>query len=166
MEPSTPHNASNNYLFDVYLRLRPHFTSRTVLQDRFLEVEPALPSGEGVDVVSSTEARPPTHITIKPPAHDHRKRAVEKFGFTRVFEEAASQDEVFRGVGVEELVEGVLGGKSGGIGRDGLLATLGVTGSGKVILTSTFTPKFRTRCAKQLLCYRVTLYWALARSEE
>lgn len=42
---------------------------------------------------------------------------------------------------VEELVSGVLGGGNGGgrnvegrEGRDGLLATLGVTGSGKVYL--------------------------------
>jgi hypothetical protein len=48
-----------------------------------------------------------------------------------VFEEDSSQLDLFRGTGVLELVEGVLG-RSGGEGRDGLLATLGVTGSGKV----------------------------------
>ena len=47
--------------------------------------------------------------------------------------------DVFDGCGVKEMVEGVLGGgesgaagRHGGEGRDGLLATLGVTGSGKV----------------------------------
>lgn len=68
----------------------------------------------------------PTHITIRPPT-DSRKRAVEKFAFTKVFEEEATQLDIFRGTGVMPLVEGVLG-----EGRDGLLATLGVTGSGKV----------------------------------
>ena len=68
----------------------------------------------------------PTHITIHPPS-DSRKRAVEKFAFTKVFEERAEQIDVFRGTGVVPLVEGVLG-----EGRDGLVATLGVTGSGKV----------------------------------
>ena len=70
----------------------------------------------------------PTHITIHPPSRgDSRKRAVEKFAFTKVFEEGRSQLEVFRGTGVQGVVEGVL--KDG---RDGLIATLGVTGSGKV----------------------------------
>ena len=52
---------------------------------------------------------------------------MEKFGFTRVFEEQTSQLEVFEATGAKGLVEGVLD-----EGRDGLLATLGVTGSGKV----------------------------------
>ena len=91
----------------------------------------------------------PTHITIKPPSYDHRKRAVERFAFTRVFEEDASQRDVFTRAGVVPLIAGVLGG-GGGVGedsvgssdgrqkkqmkgaRDGLLATLGMTGSGKV----------------------------------
>jgi hypothetical protein len=102
-------------LFDVYLRLRPALRPGN---DRYLDVEP--PSAEAF----------PKHITIKPPANDHRKRAVEKFAFTRVFEEDASQLDLFDGTGVLSLLEGVLG--SEGRARDGLLATLGVTGSGKV----------------------------------
>jgi hypothetical protein len=105
----------SNSLFDVYLRLRP---SHTPDPERFLDVE------------ESSEY--PKHITIKPPASDHRKRAVERFAFTRVFEEEASQLDLFKGSGVLGLVEGVLGGESN-VGRDGLLATLGVTGSGKVL---------------------------------
>ena len=101
-------------LFDVYLRLRP---SSAVDRERFLDVEP------------SPDA--PTHITIQPPADDRRRRAVEKFAFTRVFEEDAGQRELFESTGIIPLIEGVLGGK-GREGRDGLLATLGVTGSGKV----------------------------------
>lgn len=69
----------------------------------------------------------PTHITIHPPS-ESRKRAVEKFAFTKVFEEQAEQIDIFRGTGVVPLIEGVVVGE----GRDGLLATLGVTGSGKV----------------------------------
>lgn len=56
---------------------------------------------------------------------------MEKFAFTQVFEEDANQLDLFQGTGVLPLVEGVLG-PQGGDGRDGLLATLGVTGSGKV----------------------------------
>jgi hypothetical protein len=67
------------------------------------------------------------------PPNDNRRRAVEKFAFTKVFEEDANQLDLFRGTGVLPLVEGVLG-PQGGEGRDGLLATLGVTGSGKVYL--------------------------------
>lgn len=52
---------------------------------------------------------------------------MEKFAFTKVFEEEAGQLEIFKETGVVPLVEGVLG-----EARDGLLATLGVTGSGKV----------------------------------
>lgn len=101
-------------LFDVYLRLRPSKVSDA----RFLTVE----EGEGSH---------PTHITIKPPTDDKRKRAVERFAFTQVFEEEARQMELFKGIGVVPMIEGVLG-APGHHGRDGLLATLGVTGSGKV----------------------------------
>lgn len=113
MEPPPRPSSS---LFDVFLRLRPSSTGGA----RFLNVE-------------ETIAPHPTHITIKPPTNDHRKRAVEKFAFTRVFEEDAHQMELFTGSGLLSMIEGVLGGKSN-YGRDGLLATLGVTGSGKVLL--------------------------------
>jgi hypothetical protein len=114
-------------LFEVYLRLRPvapintSYTNLTT-PDRFLTVE------------EPTQDAAPTHITLNPP-NDNRRRAVEKFAFTRVFEEEASQLDLFGGAGVLGLVEGVLG-----EGRDGLLATLGVTGSGKVFIsTSSFS---------------------------
>lgn len=70
----------------------------------------------------------PTHITLNPPS-DSRKRAVEKFAFTKVFEEQAEQIDIFKGTGIVPLVEGVLREE-----RDGLVATLGVTGSGKVVI--------------------------------
>jgi Kinesin motor domain len=76
----------------------------------------------------------PTHITITPPM-ESRRRAVEKFAFTKVFEEDATQLDIFKGTGVIPLVEGILG-PDGTDGRDGLIATLGVTGSGKVGLPS------------------------------
>lgn len=101
-------------LFDVFLRLRPSKHGNV----RFLTVE----DGGG---------NHPTHITIKPPTDDKRKRAVERFAFTQVFEEDAHQMELFKGIGVVPMIEGVVGAK-GHHGRDGLLATLGVTGSGKV----------------------------------
>lgn len=111
MEPPPRPSSS---LFDVYLRLRPSNPANA----RFLTVE-------------ETEASQPTHITIKPPTTDNRRRAVERFAFTQVFEEDAKQLELFKGVGVVPMIEGVVGAK-GYHGRDGLLATLGVTGSGKV----------------------------------
>lgn len=103
-------------LFDVYLRLRPSFAPNA---ERFLDVEE-----------SETNTR--THITIRPPQSDKaRKRAIEKFAFTRVFEEEDSQLDLFHGTGLGPILQGVLG-EEGREGRDGLLATLGVTGSGKV----------------------------------
>lgn len=126
MEP--PPKPSSTSLFQVYLRLRPppsplvQLTPQSLYPllpppERYLTVEP--PSQESQDGM-------PTHITLNPP-NDSRKRAVEKFAFTKVFEEQAEQIDIFKGTGVVPLVEGVLG-----EGRDGLLATLGVTGSGKV----------------------------------
>lgn len=103
-------------LFDVYLRLRPSFAPTS---ERFLDVE-------------ENEDNKPTHITIRPPQSDKsRKRAIEKFAFTRVFQEEDSQLDLFHGTGLGSIVEGVLG-QEGREGRDGLLATLGVSGSGKV----------------------------------
>lgn len=110
------HQKPSAALFDVFLRLRP---SPAVDKERFLDVE-------------ETHAQQlPTHITIKPPADDKRKRAIERFAFTRVFEEHAGQRELFERSGVLSILEGVLG-QPGREGRDGLVATLGVTGSGKV----------------------------------
>ncbi|KAE9376304.1 P-loop containing nucleoside triphosphate hydrolase protein [Stipitochalara longipes BDJ] len=105
-------------LFQVYLRLRPPPPNQQIAAERFLSVE---------EPVNRDEL--PTHITLNPP-NDNRRRAVEKFAFTTVFEEEATQLDLFHGTGVLPLVEGVLG-PQGGDGRDGLLATLGVTGSGK-----------------------------------
>lgn len=115
MDQPRPHSA----LFDVFLRLRPGQQDR----DRFLDVE-------------DSEQHAPTHITIKPPANDTRRRAVERFAFTSVFEENAGQRTVFESTGAVQLIEGVLG-EPGREGRDGLMATLGVTGSGKVKYTAT-----------------------------
>jgi hypothetical protein len=106
-------------LFQVYLRLRPPPSNQQIATERFLSVE---------EPANADDL--PTHITLNPP-NDNRRRAVEKFAFTTVFEEEATQLDLFHGTGVLPLVEGVLG-PQGGDGRDGLLATLGVTGSGKV----------------------------------
>lgn len=106
---------SSASLFQVYLRLRPP-PAGAASSDRFVDVEE---SGEGSH---------PTHITLNPP--NDRKRSIEKFAFTRVFEEEATQLDVFHCTGVASLVEGVLA-PHGGHGTDALIATLGVTGSGK-----------------------------------
>ncbi|KAI7358565.1 P-loop containing nucleoside triphosphate hydrolase protein [Hortaea werneckii] len=113
MEHSRPSAA----LFDVYLRLRP--SASAAGKERFLDVEE-----------TRHPHQLPTHITIKPPADDKRKRAIERFGFTRVFEERCGQRELLENIGILPILEGVLG-QPGREGRDGLLATLGVTGSGK-----------------------------------
>lgn len=120
--PARPSSA----LFDVFLRLRPSHSANA----RFLTVE-------------DSEGSHPTHITIKPPTSDNRKRAIERFAFTRVFEENAQQKELFNSTGVVPMIEGVLG-APGYHGRDGLLATLGVTGSGKVHKTPRSVPKYHT----------------------
>ena len=113
-------------LFQVYLRLRPPPSPLVQLTQQSLY--PALPPPERYLTVEPPEFQDaaPKHITIHPPS-DSRKRAVEKFAFTKVFEEQAEQIDIFKGTGVVPLVEGVING-----GRDGLVATLGVTGSGKV----------------------------------
>ncbi|KAI2610530.1 P-loop containing nucleoside triphosphate hydrolase protein [Hypoxylon sp. NC1633] len=112
MEPPQKPNAN---LFQVYLRLRPPPAGNPT-SERFLSVE------------ETVENDAPTHITLNPP--NDRRRAIEKFAFTRVFEEDATQLDLFQGTRVLPLVEGVLA-PYGGDGTDGLLATLGVTGSGK-----------------------------------
>ncbi|PYI01381.1 kinesin family protein [Aspergillus sclerotiicarbonarius CBS 121057] len=112
-------------LFQVYLRLRPPMAQHVEEQaERCLTVE----SPETKVIVEDgldTPAPFPTHITLQPPA-DSRKRAVERFGFTKVFDDSASQLDVFHGTELESMVRGVLL-----EARDGLIATLGVTGSGK-----------------------------------
>lgn len=114
MDAPPQQRPTTSSLFEVYLRLRP---SHSQSSDHFLDLE-------------ETKSGCPTHIRVKPPADDYRKRAVERFAFTKVFQEDASQLDIFEGAGVLPLIEGVLG-ADGREGRDGLLATLGVTGSGK-----------------------------------
>ncbi|KAE8145973.1 P-loop containing nucleoside triphosphate hydrolase protein [Aspergillus avenaceus] len=115
---------SQSSLFQVYLRLRPPIAPQDVLPERCLMIE----DPESDNALEPTQARTtpsPTHIILQPPS-DARKRAVERFGFTKVFDETASQLHVFEDTGLESIINGVLL-----EGRDGLVATLGVTGSGK-----------------------------------
>lgn len=124
--PATPHTGG---AFQVYLRLRPPLSA---LPDGQQQAERCLTVERPDDVEVSA---PSTHITLQPP-NDSRKRAVEKFAFTKVFEEDATQLDVFEEIGMVPTIRGVLG-----EGRDGLIATLGVTGSGKVYIhISDFDP--------------------------
>ena len=112
--------ASHN-LFEVYLRLRP----------------PPLRHGDGeriLDVETPEDDSKPKHVVLNPPTD--RRRAIEKFAFTRVFEEETNQLDVFHGTEIVPFVEGVLA-PNGGEGTDAVVATLGVTGSGKVSFAST-----------------------------
>ncbi|KAI0905809.1 P-loop containing nucleoside triphosphate hydrolase protein [Ustulina deusta] len=110
-----PPQKTQTNLFDVYLRLRPPQAGNANAEKCLLVEVPE-------------EGSAPTHITLNPP--NDRRRAIEKFAFTRVFEEDATQLDLFQGTKVLPLVEGALA-PHGGDGTDGLLATLGMTGSGK-----------------------------------
>ncbi|QSS49860.1 kinesin family protein [Histoplasma capsulatum var. duboisii H88] len=126
MESDPKPSDGQTSLFQVYLRLRPPMNKKeanNTPKREYLTVERPEPQ---LSEDGGNQSHPwPTHITLQPPS-DSRKRAVEKFGFTKVFEENASQLEVFEEVGMPNLIKGVLC-----EGRDGLVATLGVTGSGK-----------------------------------
>ena len=114
--------APQTSLFQVYLRLRPPIQP-TAAQEWLLLEPPCMPSTDGESLQTTSHS---THITLQPP-NDSRKRAIERFGFTKIFGEDATQLEVFDEIGAVENIKGVLQ-----TGRDGLVATLGVTGSGKV----------------------------------
>lgn len=118
---------SQTSLFQVYLRLRPDLQNHVPKHEDtepWLVVETPSPSTTPSDETSKISF--PTHITLQP-LNDSRKRAVERFGFTKVFQEEATQLDIFESTGAVQLVKDVLS-----TGRDGLVATLGVTGSGKV----------------------------------
>lgn len=109
-------SARSQNLFDVYLRLRPPY--------------PGAPQTERIlNVEDAEDNLHPSHITLNPPPE--RRRAIERFGFTQVFEEDAGQLDVFHCTDTSSLIEGVLA-PQGGDGTDAVVATLGVTGSGKV----------------------------------
>lgn len=125
MDSSSKAANTQTSLFQVYLRLRPPLTeSQSTKTENFLTVDSPeeVPASDASDSTRSW----PKHITVQPP-NDSRKRAVEKFSFTKVFEEHATQLDLFEESGIVSLIKGVLL-----EGRDGLVATLGVTGSGKV----------------------------------
>ena len=119
-------------LFQVYLRLRPPFQNQMPKQqyEQWLLLEP--PSTAAIesekDQIKTSYS---THLTLQPP-NDSRKRAIERFGFTKIFPEEASQLDLFEETGTAETISNFLS-----TGRDGLIATLGVTGSGKVRRAST-----------------------------
>ena len=127
--PARPMSSS---LFQVYLRLKPPTipsiptTQASIYYPSLTPTERYLTVEEPLDGDGST----PTHITVVPPK-DSRKRAIEKFAFTKVFKEDAAQLDIFKGTGIVPLIEGVLSAQPK-CARDGLLATIGVTGSGKV----------------------------------
>lgn len=123
MDSSTSKMPSRTSLFQVYLRLRPPMQQNIAEQpaEPWLLVEQPSQQPEADSTKSYA-----THITLQPP-NDSRKRAIERFGFTKIFNEGASQVEVFDEIGALENIHNVLK-----TGRDGLIATLGVTGSGKV----------------------------------
>lgn len=114
---------SQTSLFQVYLRLRPPIQPAIPKQktEPWLIVEPPSSPTEDTNKPSSS-----THITLQPP-NESRKRAIERFGFTKIFQEEATQLDIFGETGAADAIHNLLQ-----TGRDGLVATLGVTGSGKV----------------------------------
>lgn len=98
-------------LFEVFLRLRPSSPQSTISESRFL---------------ATTPGHSCVYVTPPPSAERSRSRAIEKFSFTRIFDEQSGQREVFEETVLPLLEDAVVR------GRDGTLATLGVTGSGKV----------------------------------
>ncbi|KAF3921243.1 Kinesin-4 [Orbilia brochopaga] len=110
------------HAFQVYLRLRPPHVpqSSPVHEDSFLTVLPPSPTASDEDIEHNVK----TQVTIHPPSH-HRSQKIETFSFTEVLDESYGQADVFAKT-VAPILTGVL--KDG---RDGMLATLGVTGSGK-----------------------------------
>jgi hypothetical protein len=127
MDTSSSKMPAQTSLFQVYLRLRPALQNqlpKAADSEPWLVVEPPSPPTTPIEEKQSPSV--PTHVTLQPP-NDSRKRAVEKFGFTRVFQEEATQLDIFESTGTVQLVKNILS-----TGRDGLVATLGVTGSGKV----------------------------------
>ncbi|KAF3158883.1 hypothetical protein TWF106_001122 [Orbilia oligospora] len=108
--------------FQVYLRLRPPYQQslRKSNGENFLTALPPVPMASGENIECMTR----TQVTIHPPSN-HRSQKIETFSFTEVFDETCGQNDVFGRV-VAPILEGVLQD-----GRDGMLATLGVTGSGK-----------------------------------
>lgn len=97
-------------LFKVYLRLRP----------------PSKQSGADPCFLSTIPSQP-TSLYVTPPADPtgrNRFRSIEHFSFTEILDESTSQRDVF-----DKMVLPLL--RDSALGKDGLLATLGVTGSGK-----------------------------------
>jgi len=141
-------------LFQVYLRLRPSIYAPLPQpkSEPWLIVEPsATPSLQDEDSKAPSQ---PTHVTLQPP-NESRKRAIERFGFTKIFQEEATQLEIFDGIGTVDSIRSLLQS-----GRDGLIATLGVTGSGKV---GAFEP---SRIGPALIKDRATPPWDLKRSAD
>lgn len=125
MPIDAPPKPRTHNLFEVFLRLRPP-PPGAPQTERILDVErPATPKDQLEDAPKPVASQ----ITLNPPPD--RRRAIEKFAFTQVLEEEASQVDVFSSTEIASMVEGVLAPK-GGDGTDAVVATLGVTGSGKV----------------------------------
>ncbi|KAF8243348.1 P-loop containing nucleoside triphosphate hydrolase protein [Wilcoxina mikolae CBS 423.85] len=101
-------NTSNNSptYFQVFLRLRPSSPQSSISDFRFLSTAPGQ-----------------CNIYVTPPERT-RARTVDRYSFTKVFDETSQQLDVFKDT-ILQLVQDAIK------GRDGMLATLGVTGSGK-----------------------------------
>jgi hypothetical protein len=97
-----------NQYFQVYLRLRPSSAQSSVSEHRFLSAAP----GQWDKII------------VTPPDRAARTRTIDKYSFTKVFDESAQQLEVFEETLLPLVADAIKG-------SDGMLATLGVTGSGK-----------------------------------
>lgn len=114
------------HAFQVYLRLRPPHKQPQTPDENFLIVHPPSPTAfsHEEEEEGEHESSKITQVTIAPPSH-HRSQKIETFSFSEVFDEECGQEDLFA-----KTVMPILGGVVKD-GRDGMLATLGVSGSGK-----------------------------------
>lgn len=145
--PSEEELTPNSSCFDVYLRLRTPPSRKYHQSPRFLSTIPTQPTHV---YVTPLPARAPLNLpagepilqgtkdgsTRPNPAEASKARAIEKLSFAEIFPESGTQRDVFERTALPLLVQ-VLGGREGtgdgvgGYSRDCVLATIGISGSGK-----------------------------------
>ena len=128
--PKTPGPQSSNTptYFLVFLRLRPSSAHHPSFTDvRFISPAPAAPGPSSSSSSNSIFISPPdrARTTTGNGGGNGARGTTDKYTFSKVFAESASQREVFTTTALPLVRDAIQ------LGRDAMLATLGVTGSGK-----------------------------------